>query len=187
MEENNFVAEHSLEDHSIDLTFYNVHEFPKNLDYQILKTEELVLVLSEDHPAAKNAVIKPGFSYPWLDLTNLESEAFILLYPDQNTGALALKLFDEYKIHPKVMLHTRSSQMSIRLAMDGMGIAFAPAGYFHDLAKTRSDHPNCYSIGAAPVISTVIAAYDPKRYLPQYAKDYIEILKDYCRLTPHEI
>jgi DNA-binding transcriptional LysR family regulator len=180
MEENNFVAEHSLEDHSIDLTFYNVHEFPKNLDYQILKTEELVLILAEDHPIGAQAVEKPGFAYPWLDLKLLEKEPFILLYPDQNTGILALKLFDQYRIQPEVLLHTRSSQMSIQLAMDGMGAAFAPAGYYHYLAKHRPDHPRCYSIGTEPVRSTVIAAYDPKRYLPQYARDYIGLLKDYC-------
>ena len=28
MEEVNFVAEHTLTDHTVDLTFYNVHEFP---------------------------------------------------------------------------------------------------------------------------------------------------------------
>jgi DNA-binding transcriptional LysR family regulator len=185
MEENNFVAEHSLEDHSIDLTFYNVHEFPKNLDYQILKTEELVLVLPENHPAAEYAVTKPGFTYPWLDLSLLEKESFILLYPDQNTGALALKQFEEYRIHPQILLHTRSSQMSIKLAMDGMGIAFAPVGYFYYMAEGRTDHPRCYSIGREPVRSTVIAAYDPKRYLPQYARDYIDILKSYCGRMPH--
>jgi DNA-binding transcriptional LysR family regulator len=70
--------------------------------------------------------------------------------------------------------------MSIQLAMDGMGAAFAPAGYYHYLAKHRPDHPRCYSIGTEPVRSTVIAAYDPKRYLPQYARDYIGLLKDYC-------
>ena len=41
MEEVNFVAEHTLNDHTVDLTFYNVHEYPRDLDYQILGKEEM--------------------------------------------------------------------------------------------------------------------------------------------------
>ncbi len=56
MEEVNFVAEHTLNDHTVDLTFYNVHEYPRDLDYQILGKEEMVLVLSASSPAASKAV-----------------------------------------------------------------------------------------------------------------------------------
>lgn len=180
MEEVNFVAEQTLRNHSIDLTFYNVHEFPKLLEYQIIRKEEIVLILSEGHPLAEKAEKKPGYRYPWLDLRLLEQENFILLYPDQNTGGIALELFEEYQIRPPVLLHTRNSQMSIKLAMDGMGAAFAPACYFHSLEKERADHPLCFSIGNKPVETTTIAAYLPKRYLPQHAKDYIQIIREYC-------
>lgn len=181
MEEVNFVAEQTLKNHSIDLTFYNVHEFPRLLDYQILRSEEIVLILSQDHPLVGRAEKKPGFSYPWLDLSLLKQENFILLYPDQNTGGIALKIFEDYHMNPPVLLHTRNSQMSIKLAMDGMGAAFAPASYFHFVRNSRSDQPLCFSIGRSrPVTTTTIAAYQPKRYLSQHAKDYIQILQDYC-------
>ena len=126
MEEVNFVAEHTLNDHTVDLTFYNVHEYPRDLDYQILGKEEMVLVLSASSPAASKAVEREGFKYPWLDLRLLAEEDFILLYPDQNTGGIALKLFSEYGMEPHILMHTRNSEMSIRLAMEGMGAAFAP-------------------------------------------------------------
>ena len=64
---------------------------------------------------------KEGFSHPWLDLKKLSQENFILLYPDQNTGGIARDLFARHEINPPVLLHTRNSQMSIKLAMDGMG------------------------------------------------------------------
>lgn len=181
MEEANFVAEHTLKDHSIDLTFYNVHEFPKLLDYQVIRTEEIVLILPEGHPYTEQAEKKPGFQYPWLDLNLLKDENFILLYPDQNTGGIAGRLFSEYGMKPQILLHTRNSQMSITLAMDGMGAAFAPASYFHFLKKGRKDRPQCFSIGRRPVETTTIAAYQPQRYLPQHAKDYIRIIRRYCR------
>lgn len=74
MEAINFVAENSLEDNSIDLTIYNVHKFPENMDYQILRKEEIVLVLNKNHPLCKKAQTKEGFLHPWLDLKMLEKE-----------------------------------------------------------------------------------------------------------------
>ena len=185
MEAVNFVAEHTLTDHTVDLTFYNVHEFPRDLDYQIIGKEEIVLVLSASSPAAHKAVDKEGFRYPWLDLRLLKEEDFILLYPDQNTGGIALKLFSEYGMAPHVLMYTRNSEMSIRLAMEGVGAAFAPESYYHYIKRQESSSPAvrssaCFSIGAEKIENTLIAAYQKNRYLPQYARAYLDMIKEYC-------
>ena len=181
MEEVNFVAEHTLNDHTVDLTFYNVHEYPRDLDYQILGKEEMVLVLSASSPAASKAVEREGFKYPWLDLRLLAEEDFILLYPDQNTGGIALKLFSEYGMEPHILMHTRNSEMSIRLAMEGMGAAFAPESYYHYLKKQSSSPCACFSIGNEKIENTLIAAYQKNRYLPQYARVYLDMIREYCK------
>mgnify|MGYP000856927171 FL=1 len=181
MEEVNFVAEHTLNDHTVDLTFYNVHEYPRDLDYQILGKEEMVLVLSASSPAASKAVEREGFKYPWLDLRLLAEEDFILLYPDQNTGGIALKLFSEYGMEPHILMHTRNSEMSIRLAMEGMGAAFAPESYYHYLKKQSSSPCACFSIGNKKIENTLIAAYQKNRYLPQYARVYLDMIREYCK------
>lgn len=181
MEEVNFVAEHTLNDHTVDLTFYNVREFPKDLDYQVIGKEEMVLVLSANHPLSAAAVQTPGFQYPWIDLSLLSGESFILLYPDQNTGGLALKLFEDYGMKPDILLHTRSSEMSIRLAMEGLGAAFAPESYYHYLKSREPGDSVCLSVGKERIVNTLIAAYQKNRYLPQYARAYLDILKEYCR------
>ena len=168
MEEVNFVAEHTLNDHTVDLTFYNVHEYPRDLDYQILGKEEMVLVLSASSPAASKAV---------------EREGFILLYPDQNTGGIALKLFSEYGMEPHILMHTRNSEMSIRLAMEGMGAAFAPESYYHYLKKQSSSPCACFSIGNKKIENTLIAAYQKNRYLPQYARVYLDMIREYCKVN----
>lgn len=187
MEEVNFVAEQSLKNHSIDLTFYNVHEFPKLLDYQVLRKEEIVLILSADHPLAGSASPRDGFCHPWIDLGLFSDENFILLYPDQNTGGIALNLFKEYAINPPVLLHTRNSEMSINLALDGMGAAFAPESYYRHVSAGRSASSVCLSVGHSPVETTTIAAYQKNRYLPQHARDYIEIIKSFCGNMEREL
>lgn len=73
-------------------------------------------------------------------LKMLEKENFILLYPDQNTGGIAQSLFKEYSMEPTVLLHTRNSAMSIRLAIQGLGAAFAPESYFREESRfSRKD------------------------------------------------
>ena len=62
MEAINFVAENSLEDNSIDLTIYNVHKFPENMDYQILREEEIVLVLNKTTPYVKKPSQRKAFA-----------------------------------------------------------------------------------------------------------------------------
>lgn len=181
MEEVNFVAEKTLEDPTVDLTFYNVREFPKNLEYQVLDQEETVLILAADNPLVKQAVLRPGFSYPWIDLRLLSEENFILLYPDQNTGGLSLELFADYAMKPNVLLHTRNSEMSICLAMDGLAAAFAPESYYHYL-KPRETRPSvCLSVGKRPMENILIAAWQKHRYMPQYARDFLELIREYCR------
>lgn len=178
MEEMNFAAEHTLEDPSIDLVLYNVHEFPKSLDYQVLREEEIILILSRKNPLCQKAIAKDGFRHPWLDLSLMESENFILLYPDQNTGGIALKLFEEYRISPNVLLHTRNSQMSINLAISGLGAAFAPESYYKSIPDKQDSR--CFSIGHRPIITTMIAAHQRHRYLPTYAKVYVDMLAEFC-------
>lgn len=187
MEEVNFVAEHTLDNHTVDLTFYNVREFPKELHYRILGTEEMVLVLSSANPLVKKAVKREGFCYPWIDLRLLDKEDFILLYADQNTGGMALELFEQYQMQPNILMHTRNSEMSIRLAMEGMGAAFAPESYFHYMIKREQSGAVCLSVGEKRIENTLIAAYRKNRYLPQYARTYLNMIQNYCllHLTPY--
>lgn len=78
---------------------------------------------------------RKAFATHGWDLKMLEKENFILLYPDQNTGGIAQSLFKEYSMEPTVLLHTRNSAMSIRLAIQGLGAAFAPESYFREESR----------------------------------------------------
>lgn len=179
MEEVNFVAEHTFEDHSIDLILYNVHEYPKNLAYEILGNEEIVMIVSKKNPLSRLGTITKGFRHPWVDLRDFQNEKFILLYPDQTTGAIALKLFKEQNITPNILLNTRNSEMSIRLAMDAVGIAFAPESYYKCLSN--GEKSVCFSVGKHKTQTSLIAVYMKNRYMSQYVKSYMSIIKEYCK------
>lgn len=87
-------------------------------------------------------------------------------------------------MEPNVLLHTRSSEMSIRLAMEGLGTAFAPESYYHYLKDREPSSSVCLSIGKERIENTLIAAYQKNRYLPKYAKAYLNILAGYYQ-TKH--
>lgn len=177
IEEVSFIAESTLKNPQIDLTIYNVHQFPDIFDYEILWQHQMVIILSKDNPLVQYAVEKEGFSRPWIDLSLFAEENFVLLYPELNSGGIALKLFREYDINPPVLLYTRNCDMAIRLAMNGMGAAIAPENYYRKIAGNADENSICLSVGKVPVKTTTIAAYSKNRYLPKYAKDYIDIVR----------
>ena len=134
------------------------------MDYQILREEEIVLVLNKNHPLCEKAQPKEGFRHPWLDLKMLEKENFILLYPDQNTGGIAQSLFKEYSMEPTVLLHTRNSAMSIRLAIQDWEL-LCTGKLFREESRFFPERC-CFSIGQKPVLTTTIVAYQKRNTFP---------------------
>lgn len=172
-----FVAEHTFHDNTIDMILFNKESFPETLDCEILGQEEIVLIVSKNHPLAGKGIKKQGLKYPWIDLSLFSQEPFILLFPDQNTGSIALELFEAYQISPPVLFHTRNSQASIELALEGMGITFAPESYYHHVDYQKKGF--CFSVGNPVTKSTLILGHQKGRYLPSYAKAYVNIVKEY--------
>ena len=144
-----------------------------------MQREEIVLILSAGHPLASKAVDKPGFKHPWIDLSLFSRENFILLYPDQNTGGIALKLFKDYGMDlPYCCTHATA-----RCPSNWPWKAWdcICAGKLLSYGRIPCSHPSlCLSIGKCPIVTTTIAAYPKGRYLPQHARDYMEIIREYC-------
>lgn len=177
-EDTHSVAEHSMEDHQIDLTIYNVHEPPVQMDYEVITKEEIVMIAPKDHPITQKAIVKKGCAYPWVNLSWLRKTPCILLFPEQNTGSMIRALFAEAGIEPNVLMKTRSSQVAIKLALQGMGVTFAAESYYKYM--DTQGQGLCFSIGKPKTETTLIAAYRSGRYLPSYIQEYIEILKEAC-------
>lgn len=182
---NIFEAAHSvermlLEESEKDLAVYNVSTFPKNLEYQVIGRSEIVLVVHQDHPAILKAIKKEGYRHPWIDIRELESENFVLLYEQQTTGKVIQELFDSAGIKPNVWMRTRSSEVAISMASKNAGITLAAEGYVEHMGQ-NSREVVCLSTGDRQIYTTMIAAYRPGQYLPEYVQDYIDIVKKVMR------
>lgn len=176
LEEAYAIQERLLLDDQLDFAVFNeVHPHP-NLVYEVLAREEILLMISPDHPLAFSGKEREGCRYPQIDLKLLESEPFILHFPDQTTGRIALELFEKYGIEPPVPFHTRNSQACALLAYQGMGACLILENYVKNMKFDRP--PACFSVGDKGIFSTLTIAYRKGAYLPSYARDFIKIAQE---------
>ncbi len=176
LEETYAIQERLLLDDQLDFAVFNeAHPHP-NLVYEVLANEEVLLMLSPHHPLAKQGIEREGCRYPWIDLKLLEKEPFILHFPDQTTGRIALELFEAYGIQPPVPFHTRNSQACAILAYQGLGACLIPENYVKSMKFDPL--PTCFSVGDGGVFSTLTIAYRRGAYLPSYARDFIKIAQE---------
>lgn len=160
-----------------DLAFFNLPIKSENIDYEIISHEELLLILTHDHPLAKHGQKRKNYKYPWISLELLKDEKFILLTKSQRTRQIVDQLFSEYNITPNIFLQTRNITASLILAAKGYGACFISESH---LKHVNFDiQPLCFSIGETSTTVDFVAAFRKNSYLPYHAKEYIKIVKDF--------
>lgn len=174
---------HSIEDNvylsnEIDFAIFCSDNLNPDFEYITLGKEEVVLILSREHPLAGSGEKKDGCHYPWMDLKKLAKDSFVLLFPDQNTGKTALNLFQMADINPNILLHTRNTEVALQLAMKNMSATFAPESYLK-LISGKENPPLCFSVGNPNTEIELLASYRKGKYLTKYANDYLTIIKAY--------
>ncbi|MCR3759799.1 LysR family transcriptional regulator [Clostridium felsineum] len=159
----------------VDVAIFNYSKDNPMLQCELLKNEEITLVVSRDHPLAKEGKIIKGCNFPWIDIKKFKNDNFIVNYTDQKSGEMEKDIFDKLEIKPKVVLKTRSVECGIRLAACNFGVSFALETHFKysDLENT----PIYFSIGKPKITTKLFAVYRRKGYLPKYVQDYINIVK----------
>lgn len=175
LEETYAIQERLLLDDQLDFAIFNETRPHPKISYEVLAEEEIILMMAPDHPLAARGVEVEKGRYPWIDLKYLANEPFILNFPDQTTGKIALELFDTYRIQPPVPFHTRNSQVCALLACQGVGVSLIPETYVRNMWFERK--PLCFSVGDGGVFSTLTIAYRKGAYLPSYATDFIEMAR----------
>ncbi|MCX4307478.1 MAG: LysR family transcriptional regulator [Acetatifactor sp.] len=169
------LQDHILTNANLDFGILSDWQAHPNLNYELLKMEEMLLILPPDHPLGEKAIRREGFGYPWLDLSLLADEPFILHFPEQTTGRAAQQLFDQYHIQPPVPFLTYNNQTCIQLASQGLGASFAPESY---VKYTMKIWPmQAFSVGKTPLLGKLVIAYRKNSYLSTYALDFIQIAK----------
>lgn len=175
LEETYAIQERLLLDDQLDFAIFNEARPHPKLEYEVLVNEEVLLMMAPDHPLAGCGADMENCRYPWMDLELLANEPFILNFPDQTTGKMALELFERYGIHPPVSFRTRNPQVCALLSQQGLGVCLIPENYAKNMWFERK--PVCFSVGDGGVFSGLTIAYRKGAYLPSYAREFIEIAR----------
>ena len=160
-----------------DLAFFNMPVKDANIDYEIIKHEELILVMAANHPLAKADGKRKGGKYPWIDLNHLRNEEFIMQLPGQRTRQTVDRIFREYGFFPKIKLQTSNISAAVNLAASGYGPFFVTESHLNHIHVEKK--LACFSVGEFGQAVDFVAAFRRGSYLPYHAKEYIKIVKDF--------
>jgi DNA-binding transcriptional LysR family regulator len=176
-EANSAVLEAMILDGEIDLAFFTLPIRHPDICYDIIKEEEVVLVMSAAHPLAGTGIGKEGCQYPWLDVKKLQDETFIMQLLDQRTRHITDQILRDANIRPGISLEIRNILASVRLAADGYGVTFVSETHLRHIPLPHK--PACFSVGNPKTMTCFVAAYRRGIYLPHYAQRYVQIVKEF--------
>ncbi|MDD3279211.1 MAG: LysR family transcriptional regulator [Lachnospiraceae bacterium] len=174
-EKTHVISEELLLNDTIDFAVYNPVSMLPTLEYIPLRKEPFCLVCRKGHPMEACAVEDEEAPYPVIQLKDCSTESFILHVPEQNSGHLARQLLESEHLIPQILLQTHSTEVAVSLAASGMGLAFAPETYVKKMKRTLE--LSCFCIGKPYASVQLMAVYRKGKYLPAYARYYIELLK----------
>lgn len=160
-----------------DIAILNAPINSSDLDYEILGDEEVVLVTNKKHHLANSGDLSNTGKYPWIDINKFKNDTFILQFPYQRTGQIADKIFKESKFKPSKTFRTRNLMASLRLATSNFGVCFISENHLRYL--TSEIKPMCFSVGNKSTKFKLVVAFRKGAYLPHYARDYIQIIKNF--------
>lgn len=160
-----------------DLAFFNLPIKSVNIDYEIISHEEVLLVISAQHPLARAGVQKKGCKYPWMDLHFMEKEPFILQIPGQRTRQTVDCLLKENGFVPNILLETSNIHASVELASKSYAACFVTETH---LKHVHLEAPIArFSVGSPCTTVDFVAAYRKGSYIPHHALEYIKIVKEF--------
>jgi DNA-binding transcriptional LysR family regulator len=176
-EANSAVLEDMILTGDIDIAFFTFPIRRPDITYDIIKEEEVVLVMSAAHPLAGEGVTRIGCKYSWLDAAKLKDETFIMQKIDQRTRHIADQVLHNADIEPKSVLEIRNILAAVALAAGGYGVTFVSETHLRHIPLKGK--PACFSIGNPKTMTSFVAAYRRGIYLPNYAQRYIQIVKEF--------
>ena len=125
--------EESLLSGELDMFFGYNSVSNSRLSYETIYEDCLVIVLPKKHPAAAHAEKKDTCIYPWLDLSHVAKERFILQHSNQSIRQLEEDALLYSDVLPELTYKISSIDAGIRLAEQGYGVAFTLNSYLSTL------------------------------------------------------
>ncbi len=170
-EKGSSVLERLLHEGAFDLGLITTGHHYGNLIYDLLESEEVVLVAAKDSRLA----CRLGQREKIL-ITEAAHEPFVSLLPGHSVRHVQDRLFHQYLIDPPILLESDSLEASKRLAATGAALMLCPSVYIRQDREVR-DRVVCYQIKGMEYTRNFYASYRQDMVLPRFMTDLIDIVK----------
>lgn len=171
-EEISVVLEQMTLSGSLDFCF--VPEDPQNplLNYRTVCVEEIYIAVPSNHPV--NSLAIPSTGVPYLELSHLRTERFIMLKPRQKFLYMCEQLLESAGIQPEIAYETLNWDTIHVMVAGGIGVGFVP----EVLVKSSfiDKRPRYYRIAGMNAKRAYAVAIPKESTLPFPASQLIEML-----------
>ena len=163
-----------LDGYELDLVLMNAAFLRKDMEYQELFEEEILIAVPQVHPLNEKGIYVEGSRYRRLDLKWLEGEPLILQHPNQSLRADVDGALKEAGVHPGHIQVIRNIETAIQMVAEGMGIGFNRESYAINMKYRK--RVNYYTMGESPKTSTFVAGYRKGMHVSLYTQRFIDLI-----------
>ena len=162
----------------VDVAFYSKpNDLNPLIEYETLWEEEMLICTSEDNPIGRFAQPNPSSRYPRLDPALLKNERLLQMLPEQRTRQITDDYFRDCGLEFENVVNTSNLPAIMELVALDYGVAFIFESHLRHRVETRPIR--CYSFGEPRTTSDFVAACRKGSYLSGYAREFIEITRQY--------
>ena len=144
------------------------------LSYEIIQEEKMLVALPIHHPLVKEMKTKEKHLYPWISLSLLKDEQFILPKSTQRSRMVFDTLFQEAGFLPKILCETKTMDTANAIVASGLGVGFTLPQV---IRADDKDKLALFSLNSALMTRTLVLAYKKEKYLPKIAHEFLSIAK----------
>lgn len=177
LEECSSKLEEMLLNGETDLAFFNLPVKSTNIDYEVIKHEEILVIMSVNHPLAHSGITLDNCKFPWMDLHLLKDEPFIMQVPGQRTRDTVDQLCKKMDFTPVIKLETCNIPAAVQLAAKGYGCFFITETHLSHINQTEPIV--CFSVGDPCTMVDFVAGFRKNSYLPYHAREYITVVRNF--------
>lgn len=167
--------EYSLRNGAMDICLINLPPKNKNIAYQIIGDDKVLLVASTNNQISKKYdITKNSIENPVrINFKEIENEKFILLPNGHNMRFIAESIFEDNRVAPKNILEVPNLNMAVDLVSANIGFTFVCKS---TIIHKKLVNPLIYfSVGKLENMASIILAYYNKNN--SLINSFVEISK----------
>lgn len=160
-----------LQEGKCDIALITTEPHFLDLHYELLETEEVVLVAAKDSSFGKT--YQEGDEIP---ITAAAGEHFVSLRHGHSVRSVQDQLFLRHRFHPPILLETDSLEAAKRLAAAGAALMLCPNVYINQSPEVL-ENVKCFRIQDIDYQRHFFFSYRKDMTLTRFMKDFLDIVR----------